>query len=184
MNIRTFLLAVLMLFLPVAQVAQAQTAIPQTATPTANTSAEPVRVVLASLIVGKDAKGQETLTATSDSARPRPGDLLAWKAIAVNDLPRGVLNLALTIPIPASTAYIGGSAALKVGAQTISPIFSVDGQNFAPAPLKRRVNVVKDGVTTVQEVVVLPSEYRAVRWMLPTLAAKSQVVAEVRTSVR
>ena len=180
MNLRTFLFAVLLLFLPAAPAAQAQTA---PASPAA-TSAEPVRVVLASLIVGKDAKGKEVLTPTSDAARPRPGDLLAWRATAVNDLKSGVLNLALTIPIPPTTAYVGGSAALKLGAQTLTPLFSLDGQTFAPAPLKRRVNVVKDGVTSVQEVTVPPSEYRAVRWILPTLGAQSQVLAELRTSVR
>jgi hypothetical protein len=178
MNIRTLLMAGLLLFLPAAQVATAQAGAP------AATSVQPVRLLLASLIVGKDAEGQETLTPTSNTTKPRPGDLLAWKATAVNDLPSSVPDLALTIPIPAATAYLEGSAVLKVGAQTLSPVFSFDGQGFAPAPLKRKINVVRNGVTTLQEVTVPPSEYRAVRWILPTLAAKSQVLAELRTSVR
>ncbi|WP_407568833.1 hypothetical protein [Deinococcus altitudinis] len=180
MNIRTLLMAVLLLFLPAAQVATAQagTSAPTTA------STQPVRLLLASLIVGKDAKGQETLTPTSNTTKPRPGDLLAWKATAVNDLTSSVPDLALTIPIPAATVYLEGSAVLRVGAQTLSPVFSFDGQSFAPAPLKRRINVIKNGVSTLQEVTVPPSEYRAVRWILPALAARSQVLAELRTSVR
>ena len=173
MNIRTLLMAVLLLFLPAAQVATAQ-----------STPSQPVHVLLASLIVGKDAKGQETLTPTSGSTRPRPGDLLAWKATAFNDLTSSVPDLALTIPIPATTAYLEGSAVLRVGSQTLSPVFSFDGQHFAPAPLKREITVVRNGVSTLQEVTVPPSEYRAVRWILPTLAARSQVLAELRTSVR
>ena len=155
----------------------------QTAAP-AVVGAQPVRLLLASLIVGQDARGQETLTPTGANARPRPGDLLAWTATAVNDLPGSVPDLALTIPIPATTAYLEGSAVLRIGAQILSPVFSFDGQHFAPAPLKRKVTVVRNGVSTLQEVTVPPSEYRAVRWILPALAARSQAMAELRTSVR
>ena len=145
---------------------------------------QPVRVELVSLLVGKDAKGHETLTPTTDAARPRPGDLLSWKATAINDLNTSVANLALTIPIPATTAYLNGSATLKIGGAVVTPWFSLDGRTFAPAPLKRKVTVTKGGVSTIQEVVVPPNEYRAVRWTLPALAAGSQVQAEVRTGVR
>ena len=185
MNIRTLLVAVLLLFLPAAQVATAQSTPSQPKTSQSNAvSVQPVHVLLASLIVGKDARGQETLTPTSAGATPRPGDLLAWKATAVNDLSSSVPDLALTIPIPTTTVYLEGSAVLKVGSQILLPVFSLDGQNFAAAPLKRRISVVKNGVSTLQEVTVPPTEYRAVRWILPTMAAKSQVLAELRTSVR
>lgn len=156
----------------------------QATTVQTSAAAQPVRVELVSLLVGQDAKGQETLTPTTDAARPRPGDLLSWKATAINTLKNSVSNLALTIPIPATTTYLNGSATLKIGGAVVKPSFSLDGKTFAPAPLKRKVSVTKNGLSTTQEVVVPPNEYRAVRWTLPTLAAGSQVQAEVRTSVR
>lgn len=162
--------------------ASAQSSLPVPAP--AQTAPAPVRVTLASLLVGQDSKGQEVLTPVGDSVHPRPGDLLAWQATAINDLSRGVSNLVLTIPVPASTVYVGGSAQLRLAGQTVTPIFSLDGQTFAPAPLKRKVSVVRDGVAAMQEVTVPPSEYRAVRWVLPALATHAQAVAELRTSVR
>jgi len=168
------------LLLTSSSVTLAQSGTPSGTVPTP----DPVRVQLASLLVGRDARGAETFTATGDSVRPRPGDLLLWRAAAVNDLPRPVQNLALTVPFPATTTYVNGSAVLRVGTRTLTPLFSTDGSTFAPAPLKKKVSVTRDGVTTVQEVTVQPNEYRAVRWMLPTLDAKSQVAAEVRTTVR
>ena len=123
MNIRTLLMAVLLLFLPAAQVATAQSTPSQPKTSQSNAvSVQPVHVLLASLIVGKDARGQETLTPTSAGATPRPGDLLAWKATAVNDLSSSVPDLALTIPIPATTVYLEGSAPRSFHPSSVSTV--------------------------------------------------------------
>ena len=76
---------------------------------------------------------------------------------------RSFSNLALIIPIPASGTYQNSSATLKVGGVNVTPWLSVDGRTFARAPLKRKVQVTKDGVTSTPEVVVPSDEYRAVR---------------------
>jgi len=166
----------------VVSVASAQSTLPITG-PVKATPAT-VRVMLASLLVSQDVKGQEVLTPTSERVHPRPGDLLAWQATAINDMSRGVSDLMLTIPVPVSTLYVGGSAQLRLGGMNVAPLFSLDGQTFAPAPLKRKVSVVRNGVTSLQEVTVPPSEYRAVRWVLPALATHAQAIAELRTTVR
>jgi hypothetical protein len=139
-----------------------------------------VRVQLASLIPSRDASGQEQL----QPSQAIPGQPLVWQATAINDLATPVQDLILTVPVPLHTTYINGSARLSVLGQMLTPQFSWDNRTFGPAPLKRQVSQTQNGVTRLVEVVVPPTEYRAVRWIIPRLPAKTRVTAEVRTSVQ
>ncbi|WP_425148291.1 hypothetical protein [Deinococcus sp.] len=150
---------------------------------TAQTAASPVQVALVSLVVGKDAKGNEVLFALPKSGT-RPGEVLAWQATAQSTSDKDLRGLTLNIPIPEATVYVAESAKMTVNGQAVTPKFSTDGKTFAFAPLKKTVQVTKNGVTSSEEVTVSPSEYRAVRFMVPVLAAKTSVLAEVRTSVK
>ena len=171
----TALSALALLLLPCAAVAQTQAAQTQ--------ASSPVQVTLIRLLVGKDAGGKETLKALSND-NTRPGEVLAWQASAQNNLDRSLSGLRLNVPIPASTVYVADSARMVVNGQAVTPLFSLDGKTFAPAPLKKKVQVTRDGVTSTQEVVVQPNEYRAVQFLVPVLAAGSSVQAEVRTTVQ
>lgn len=97
MNARTLMSLFLLAFLPTPARAVTAPANPASISPTASTRIQvtgPVREMLASLLVGQDTRGQETLTPMADRTRPRPGDRLAWNATAPNDLGDGELNLA------------------------------------------------------------------------------------------
>jgi uncharacterized repeat protein (TIGR01451 family) len=115
-------------------------------------------------------QGREVL---SSAAQAHPGETLEYRATYRNDGDGEARGLAATLPIPAGTSYVPGSASpRRVEA-------SLDGRTFAPVPLTRKVRTA-DGRTVVREVPV--SEYRALRWPLGSLP-KSQsraVTARVR----
>ena len=97
----------------------------------------------------------------SPAQNVRPGDVLEYRVSYSNAGRGAALNLRPVLPIPAGTSYLANSAAP-------APFeASVDGRNFALAPLRRAVKKA-DGTT---EVVFVPlSEYRALRWNAGTLA--------------
>jgi hypothetical protein len=123
------------------------------------------------------------------AAKVAPGDVLEWVLTAKNETDRALHRVALTIPIPPNTAYIAGSARpllLKHGDRGVraTPVFSYDGEHFAPPPLKKKVRVQENGKTVEKEVVVPPSAYTHVRWVVPELLPKERVQVRLRTRVR
>ncbi|ULH16377.1 hypothetical protein MF271_07250 [Deinococcus sp. KNUC1210] len=155
---------------------------PLTGTVLAQTApSSPLKVTLSRFLVGKDAKGKEILL---DKDSVRPGDVLAYQASAQNLIDKNLTDLNVNVPIPQNFVYVADSARMVVNGQVITPKFSIDGKTFAFAPLKKKVQVTKNGVTSTEEVTVSPNEYRAVQFPVAVLAAKSSVVGEIRTTVK
>lgn len=116
----------------------------------------------------------------------RPGQLIEYRLEAANTTDRQLRQVALVIPIPHSTAYQALSAApLRLGQTLIAPQFSFDGGiSYGVPPLKRMVRVMENGKEVEKEVEVKPEEYTHVRWVLPQLTAKENVMLKLRTVVR
>lgn len=104
----------------------------------------------------------------------KPGDLVEYSGTYRNEGRNGVDKLLATIPVPAGTSFVAGSA------QPAAAQASTDGTRFAAIPLMRTVRQ-PDG-TTRQEPVPL-SEYRYVRWELGTLRAGADAVVKLRVRI-
>ncbi len=120
--------------------------------------------------VTRAADGTETL-APADSARP--GDVIEYVATYRNTGRQAVSNLAATLPIPANTVYVAGSA------HPAHPQASVDASAFAEMPLVREV--VHDGKTVLEPVPI--REYRYLRWHAGALDAGKSVRFTARVRV-
>lgn len=115
--------------------------------------------------------GDEKLAA-ADVANP--GDVIEYRATYSNAGKSAATNLSATLPIPAALSYVPNTA---------SPggfMASTDAQNFAPAPLARKV---KDANGKTVTVMVPFSEYRALRWNVKELAPGSDFKISARASV-
>ena len=143
-----------------------------------------VRVELSSMLVERDHKTQREVLKPPQAVRP--GDVMLWTAKVINSSKADAQSVRLTIPVPKQTKYLAGTASILVlNSVKVIPQFSFDGgQHFATEPLKKRVLVYEGNRQVEKEVVVSPSEYTHIQWILPKLAAQSQVEATVRTQVR
>jgi hypothetical protein len=105
----------------------------------------------------------------------KPGDLLEYVAQYHNTTAHPIRQLVPTLPIPLGMELVPETA-LPSGA-----LASVDGTNFSPIPLKRRV--VDTSGKLVDEPVPL-KEYRFLRWPAQDLGAGKtlQVGARARMS--
>lgn len=117
------------------------------------------------------ADGKETFAA-ADAAKP--GDVIEYVATYRNTGKSAVRDLQATLPIPADMELIQGSQ--KPAAATAS----TDGRNFAPMPLRRKVD--KPGAQG-DELVPL-REYRALRWSVPELGGEKVFSVTARARVR
>jgi uncharacterized repeat protein (TIGR01451 family) len=120
--------------------------------------------------VERAADGRETLGAAQAA---RPGDVIEYAATYRNTGKQPVRNLEATLPIPANTEYLEGSA------QPAQAKASVDAHAFGALPLKR--HVVRDG-KPVEEVVPL-REYRYLRWYPGELEPGKSVTFTARVKV-
>ena len=120
--------------------------------------------------VERAADGRETL---GDAQAARPGDVIEYAATYRNTGKQPVRNLEATLPIPANTEYLAGSA------QPAQAKASVDAHAFGVLPLKRQV--VRDG-KTVEEAVAL-REYRYLRWYPGELEPGKSVTYTARVKV-
>jgi uncharacterized repeat protein (TIGR01451 family) len=111
----------------------------------------------------------------SSAAKAAPGDTVQYTAVYRNTDKTAATNVIATLPIPPATAYVSGSAT-PAGAMA-----TLDGTNFAPIPLKRKVKNAQ-GVTV--EEIVPASEYKALRWNLETLAGSESRTVSARVKVR
>ena len=116
--------------------------------------------------------GQESRTSADQAA---PGEIVQYTAVYKNTDKLPAKQVLATLPIPAVTEYIPGTAT-PAGAMA-----SLDGTNFSPIPLKRMVKN-SDGKTV--EVEVPASEYRALRWMLGDLKGNESRTVSARVKVR
>jgi uncharacterized repeat protein (TIGR01451 family) len=110
-----------------------------------------------------------------DARTVRPGDTLQYRANLRNNGRSALADVTATVPVPAGTQFVAGSASPAQGA-----LASTDGQTFAPVPLMRRVRG-SDGQW--RDVPVPAAEYRAVRWPARTLAAGEAFAPSVRVRV-
>jgi uncharacterized repeat protein (TIGR01451 family) len=104
----------------------------------------------------------------------KPGDLVEYSGTYRNAGKTPVEKLVATIPVPAGTTFVAGSAA-PARAQA-----STDGVRFAPMPLMRSVRAA-DG-STRQEPVPL-ADYRFVRWEVGSLAAGADARVLLRVQI-
>lgn len=126
---------------------------------------------LAVFQVSKNAEGKEALLAAEKAA---PGDTLEYQTVYQNNGKSAVKSLAATLPLPAGLAYVAGSA------NPVNPQASVDGDTFAPIPLKK---MVKTSSGKLEEKLVPYSDYRALRWSLDDLPANEKITVSARALV-
>lgn len=130
----------------------------------------PLETKLEQRKVARAADGAESLVA-ADAVKP--GDLLEYTATYRNTTRQGLTKLEPTLPIPAETEYVPGSA------KPANAKASVDGRTFGDMPLKR---TVKRGGVDVEELVP-PSEYRFLRWYASELAGEKALTYTARVRV-
>lgn len=131
-----------------------------------------VTVDLTARRVVTDARGHETLL-PADQAKP--GEVVEYAATYRNPGPAGARQVMATLPIPTGMEYVPETA------QPAAVLASLDGRNFEPVPLQRKVRLA-DGRQVLRPVPV--SEYRYLRWSLGTLAGRSErtVLARLRVT--
>jgi len=117
------------------------------------------------------ADGKEKLAAAD---RAFPGEVIQYDALYQNQSDRPLNNVAPTLPIPAGMIYVADTAKPPPSEA------SLDGQNFASIPLKRKVTLPTG---EVQEQEVPASEYRALRWKVGELTPGSKTVVVARTRI-
>lgn len=115
--------------------------------------------------------GKEVLTRADNG---KPGDLVEYSGTYRNAGGKPVDKLVATLPVPAGTTFVAGSAA-PARAQA-----STDGVRFAPMPLVRTVRQADGSLR--QEPVPL-AEYRYLRWELGTLAGGADAVVKLRVQI-
>ncbi len=135
------------------------------------------------LSVQEQGRTVEKLEAALDA---KPGELIEYQLSAQNTTDNPLRQVALIIPIPASTVYQAMSAQpLRLGETLVTAEFSFDGgRTFGKLPLKRKVRVVENGKEVEKEVEVKPEEFTHARWVLPQMSAKQTVLLKLRTIVR
>lgn len=116
------------------------------------------------------ADGKESFTAATSA---KPGDVIEYVATYRNTSGAAVRNLEATLPIPADTQFLPDSATPPAARA------SLDGQAYAPLPLKRKVK--RNGVDV--EEAVPPSLVRSLRWLAPELAAGQSLTFSARVRV-
>lgn len=98
--------------------------------------------------------------------RIKPGETVEYQATYRNVSKKTVHELKAILPIPAETEYLSGSARpAKVEA-------SVDGVNYAPIPLRKKIKLANG---QIEEQDIPLSEYRSLRWTIGDLAAGQKI---------
>lgn len=101
--------------------------------------------------------------------RANSGDVIQYTATYRNNIKKPMTNLAVTLPVPTSMVYIGEASPMPT-------LASLDGKTFEAIPIKRII----DG----KEVQIPASQYRAVRWVIPNLAAQQEATVSMNAKVR
>ena len=133
-------------------------------------ASEPLRITLEGRKVVRAADGRESFV-PADAARP--GDVIEYAATYRNTTREAMRDLEATLPIPAHTELVPGSA------RPSAVRASLDAREFAVPPLKRRT--VIDGRETLEAVPY--REYRFLRWQPMQLAAEASMTFTARVRV-
>jgi uncharacterized repeat protein (TIGR01451 family) len=135
-------------------------------------AAEPLTATLEAHKVVLADNGKEQLVAAS---KAKPGDVLEYRATYRNISAKPLRAVMATLPVPSrGVEYLPNSAA-PAGVEA-----SINGAQFAPAPLKRLVTT-PDGKP--QQQLVPASEYRFLRWPLGDLPAGASKTVSARVRV-
>lgn len=118
------------------------------------------------------ADGKEQFAAASEA---KPGDVLEYRATYKNVSKKPLGAVMATLPVPATGVEYLFSSAMPAGAEA-----SIDGTQFAAAPLKRLVQL-PDGRHEQQ--LVPAAEYRFLRWPLGDLPAGASKTVSARMRV-
>lgn len=135
-------------------------------------AAEPLTATLEAHKVVVVSNGKETLVAASEA---KPGDVLEYRATYRNISQKPLRAVMATLPVPST-----GVEYLPNTASPASVEASINGAQFAPAPLKRLVTTA-DGKP--QQQLVPTSEYRFLRWPLGDLPAGASKTVSARVRV-
>ena len=98
--------------------------------------------------------------------KAKPGEVIQYDATCRNSLPRAVKDVKPVVPVPKGSVFVDGSA------KPAQFEASLDGHTFAKPPLTREVKQ-PDG--SLKKEPVPATEYRALRWNLPELAAGAAI---------
>ena len=158
------------------------TLLPGAALAAAPTAPSPLKLTASTSVVTKTTKDGKTTETLTDASRVGvvPGTILDLAQTFQNVSARDLGGLKLSMPV--DKAVIFQSAGCTVAG--VTTLYSVDGKTFGPAPLKKTVTVTENGRQVQKQVEVKPSEYRAVRWEIPTLKAGASGRCAVRATVR
>ncbi|TCB53369.1 hypothetical protein E0H84_11590 [Acinetobacter terrestris] len=131
----------------------------------ASTDNQPLVADMKVFQVETNQKVKKELKAT-DQVKPKA--LLEYKVEYSNISNQSLKNLKLNLPLPADVTYTGQSLPKDAYA-------SVDGKNFAKAPLTRMENGKKVNVPLV--------EYRVLQWNVSELKPKQKIIVSAQVQV-
>lgn len=131
-----------------------------------------------------DGKPTEQLLPNSGSVNP--GDVLSQVVSVQNTSGKTLRDLPVQLPVPKSTVYLAPEKGLdSASLKSARTLYSIDGgKTYAAAPLKKTITVTENGKSVQKEVEVEPSEYNAVRWIVPELAPGATLKLGYRIQVR
>lgn len=135
-------------------------------------AAEPLTATLEAHKVVLADNGKEQLIAASEA---KPGDVLEYRATYRNISQKPLRAVMATLPVPSSGVEYLPNTAIPAGVEA-----SINGAQFAPAPLKRLVTTA-DGKPRQQ--LVPPAEYRFLRWPIGDLPAGASKTVSARVRV-
>ncbi len=126
-----------------------------------------------------DLKGQKVVKADGkekfESAdKAKPGEVIQYTAVYKNKGKKDAASVLATIPVPLGTEYLPGTA------KPADVTASLDGKEFAPLPLKRKVRL-PSGKEEMRDVPY--EEYRAIRWNVKTLGAGKSATVSLRVKI-
>jgi uncharacterized repeat protein (TIGR01451 family) len=130
----------------------------------------PVETKLEARKVVRGVDGRESF---ASAEAVKPGDVIEYVATYRNTTGEAVRNLAATLPIPAGTEFIAGSA------RPATAQASLDAAAFAAIPLKRKA--MRAGKQVDETVPV--NEYRFLRWYPGELGAQKTLTFSARVKV-
>ena len=126
-----------------------------------------VEVVLKQLKVVKHGDNE----ALEAAERIKPGEIVEYQTTYRNVSKHADGQLQATLPIPAETEYLPGSA------RPAAVQASVDGVNYAELPLRKKIKTA--GGQLVEQDIRL-SEYRSLRWTIGELEAGRKATVSAR----
>lgn len=135
-------------------------------------AAKPLVAALAAYKVVCTTDGREQLVAASEAT---PGDVLEYRATYRNISQRPLRAVMATLPVPSSGVEYLPNTAAPAGVEA-----SINGAQFAPAPLKRLVTTAE---RKPQQQLVPTDEYRFLRWPLGDLPAGASKTVSARVRV-